>query len=240
MPPYNYSPVYLSPPPAPPSSYGEPSSSWPIPTFELRVEDLAHPGARMFLESTQPADALKDAVIAVCSSLYTHESVPMNVRSVLLVLRSGMGVPAYTTGGPTHKEINVSLDHIRNCAVRAKDEILGVLTHEMTHCYQYNARGTCPGGLVEGVADWVRLRAGFVPPHWRAGRGDKWDAGYDSTAYFLEWIESRYGCGTVRELNATMKDKEYTPAIFEELTGHDVKGLWKLYREYIATNPKSS
>jgi hypothetical protein len=35
------------------------------------------------------------------------------------------------------------------------------------HCYQWDAEGTCPGGLIEGVADWVRLNCDLSPPHWK-------------------------------------------------------------------------
>lgn len=38
---------------------------------------------------------------------------------------------AHTFGSNTHKEIHLSLDHIRNSAHRARDEILGVLVHEV-------------------------------------------------------------------------------------------------------------
>ena len=59
---------------------------------------------------------------------------------------------AHTFGSPTTKEIHFSLEHIRNSESRAKDEILGVLVHEMVHCYQYDGQGKTPGGLVEGIA----------------------------------------------------------------------------------------
>lgn len=72
---------------------------------------------------------------------------------------------AHTFGSPTHKEIHFSLDHIRNSESRARDEILGVLTHEMVHCYQYNGLGKCPGGLIEGIAGRSSLvRAARTPP----------------------------------------------------------------------------
>lgn len=45
------------------------------------------------------------------------------------------------------------------------------------HCWQYNGKRTCPGGLVEGIADFVRLRDGLSPPHWKKG-GTNWDEGY--------------------------------------------------------------
>ena len=68
-----------------------------------------------------------------------------------------------------HKEIHFSLNYINSIhpAARLTDEITGVLTHELVHCYQWDAHGTCPGGLIEGVADWVRLNCDLSPPHWR-------------------------------------------------------------------------
>ena len=45
------------------------------------------------------------------------------------------------------------------------------------HVWQYNGNNTAPGGLIEGIADWVRLKDGFIPPHWSRG-GDSWDDGF--------------------------------------------------------------
>ena len=59
---------------------------------------------------------------------------------------------AYTHGSNTDKEIHLSLDHISRSAARARGEIMGVLVHEVVHCFQYNAKGTAPGGLIEGIA----------------------------------------------------------------------------------------
>ena len=161
---------------------------------------------------------------------------------------------AYTHGSHTSKEIHFSLDHIKNVKDRAKDEIDGVLTHEVVHCFQCNAKGTAPGGLIEGIAggspfllrkkwivklfetlnaDYVRLHANLKPPHWKPTGGDKWDAGYQTTAYFLDWIEERYGEGTIRELNEGMKEREWSDEIFKEATGRKVDKLWKMYCAYL-------
>ena len=59
--------------------------------------------------------------------------------------------------------------------------------------------------------------------------GEKWDAGYEKTAYFLDWIENRYGEGTIRELNGWMQDKKYHRCVFKELTGRPVRKLWSMY-----------
>ncbi|KAG2351987.1 hypothetical protein BDR07DRAFT_1431125 [Suillus spraguei] len=92
-----------------------PQSTWIIPNFVLRVEDLSHPGASIFFDCVKPKEALKLATIRW---------------------------RGYTFGTHETKEINFSLDWIK----------IAVLVHEVVHCYQYNAKDTCPGGLIEGIA----------------------------------------------------------------------------------------
>lgn len=89
-------------------------------------------------------------------------------------------------------------------------------------------------------ADWVRLHAGLRPPNWKEGEGDKWDAGYASTAFMLEWIEAKYGYGTIRNLNLTMRDREYDDVMFKEHTGRKISSLWKDYRSYVTENQKNT
>ena len=90
--------------------------------------------------------------------------------------------------------------------------------------------GSAPSGLIEGIADYVRLRAGFVPPHWRRGQGSRWDEGYDVTGYFLNWIEKNYD-GFVRAINAILKDAKWDEGMFKLITGKCVDDLWKEYRQ---------
>ncbi|SPO40441.1 uncharacterized protein PSFLO_05923 [Pseudozyma flocculosa] len=73
-------------------------------------------------------------------------------------------------------------------------EVRGVLVHELVHTVQFDGDGTAPGGLIEGIADWIRLKAGFAPSHWKRGViGDSWDAGYERTAFFLDFASSFVG-----------------------------------------------
>jgi len=182
---------------------------------------------------------MRDAAVAVFQWLYvTTDKAPKKVETIQLVLRQMDGV-AYTTGSQTSKEIHFACQHIVNCAERCADEIRGVLVHEVVHCYQYNGQGACPGGLIEGIADWVRLRSGFVPPHWSPG-GSKWDEGYQVTAYFLQWLTERYGEGTVPEINELMKDALYNEHIFKTVTGRKVSKLWDFYKEHLGEGDGTS
>ncbi|KAL9000407.1 MAG: hypothetical protein Q9169_000924 [Polycauliona sp. 2 TL-2023] len=192
-------------------------------------------------------EELLAAVTAVLSILYkpsqSNSHIP-GTRSVTLKLRAMEGV-AYTTGSELdndHKEIHFSLDYIlavpTDPATRRRDEIQGVLVHEMVHCWQWNGQGTAPGGLIEGIADYVRLKAGLSPPHWKKEKKDHWDGGYQHTGYFLDWIESQYGEGSVRRINEALMNKQYDEeAYWVDLFGKHVKELWK---EYCKTMPEET
>ncbi|KAL4900365.1 hypothetical protein BDW74DRAFT_162183 [Aspergillus multicolor] len=235
--------------PLPAADTTAPSHKLPAPKFQLQIHDLRHPASQFFLTSIPDlATTLETALSAIIQQLYTpptpgpvaaagapaasgkkrkhlptfKPSIPPT-RSITVLLRDIGGV-AYTTGKDIdndHKEIHISLAYIQHCRTKADPlaEIVGVLTHELVHCYQYAApRATvdgkpddstprAPGGLIEGVADFVRLKAGLSPPHWTRPtsakeRPEKWDSGYQHTAYFLAWLEDvRVGRGAIGLLN---------------------------------------
>jgi hypothetical protein len=181
---------------------------------------------------------LEEAVNIVIRTLYTHDSKIPPTRSVTLILRSFEGV-AFTTGkaiDDDHKEIHLSTDFIASIAPeRRKQELRGVVVHEMVHCWQWAARGTCPSGLIEGIADYVRLRADLAPPHWnRAWKDCDWDAGYERTGYFLDYLERRFGDGTVIAINERLRDRKYHEEQFWKHCCHsDIKTLWAQYGKYL-------
>jgi len=230
-PPQPYQPAYLQPVP-------QEEQQWPIPKLHLRVNDVLSPGSGTFFDCVEIGSLFKQSVIQVLSHLYTPTTAPTNVRSITLILKDMQGV-AYTQGSELdddHKEIHFSTGYIQSSASRAHDEIFGVLVHEIVHCFQYNARGTCPGGLIEGIADWVRLKAGLAPPHWIRG-GAEWDQGYEVTGFFLDWIERKYGDPGdnkqptfVPKLNETLRDVDYKEEVFHSLVGKSVQDLWEEYK----------
>jgi len=180
--------------------------------------------------------------------------------------------PPKTELDDDHKEIHFSLSYIDSIhpASRLTEEITGVITHELVHCYQWNACGSCPGGLIEGIADWVRLNCNLSPPHWKretaggmyclyiyltrifvpsllcldvagccsvADLGPSlrrittaWDRGYEHTAYFLQYLENRFGEGTIRRLNEKLRLHEYNAKPFwTECLGRPVEQLYGDY-----------
>ncbi|KAF8672389.1 hypothetical protein HU200_049594 [Digitaria exilis] len=105
----------------------------------------------------------------------------------------------------------------------------GDVKTETTHVWQWDGQGQANGGLIEGIADYVRLKAGYAPGHWvQPGQGDRWDQGYDVTARFLDYCDSLKP-GFVALLNAKMKDG-YTDDFFAQILGKNVQQLWQEYK----------
>ncbi|KAJ5917685.1 hypothetical protein N7466_011239 [Penicillium verhagenii] len=262
----------------------------PQPKLRLHAQELRHPATKsFFLLIPDVSLALDTALRNIVKYLYTAgewgpndqrpkggvrrtgpqfvPSIPPT-RSVTLFLRDFGGV-AYTTGSELdddHKEIHFSLPYIQQCtsgpSAKADPlhELLGVLTHELVHCYQHTAPPQSqtvkgreiprpPGGLIEGIADFVRLKAGLEPPHWKkpksaAERAKNWDAGYQETAYFLAWIEDVWAeKGAVGRLNHRLlevgylgegKDKEQgEDGFWKGLFGREVDDLWDEYGRWL-------
>ncbi|XVE93446.1 hypothetical protein REPUB_Repub01dG0193300 [Reevesia pubescens] len=147
-----------------------------------------------------------------------------DVQKVTLFIENGDGV-AFSV----NNEIHVNANYLGNYSGDVKREFTGVLYHEMTHIWQWNGNGQTPGGLIEGIADFVRLKANYIPSHWvQPGQGDRWDQGYDVTARFLDYCNSLRN-GFVAELNKKMRTG-YSADYFVELLGKTVDQLWSDYK----------
>ncbi|KAL5857830.1 hypothetical protein ACOSQ3_005288 [Xanthoceras sorbifolium] len=131
-----------------------------------------------------------------------------------------------------NNEIHVQDDYIENIKGDIKWDFNGVLFHEMTHIWQ-NGLGKAPVAVTEGIADYVRLKANYIPAHWvKPGGGDRWDQGYDVTARFFDYCNGLKN-GFVAELNKKLKDG-YSDSYFVDLLGKDVNQLWTDYKAKFA------
>lgn len=167
---------------------------------------------------TPPAvdQKLKAATSTVLSRLCpSPDESPPPIRSITLILEEFDGV-AYTCGSKLdeeHKEVHLSLSYLADVQKNAKsdsnrvaNEVMGVLVHELVHAFQFNGKGTVPGGVIEGIADWLRGEAGLAPPHWREqpGEDDRWDAGYERTVRATHSASTReaYACPMRRAISS--------------------------------------
>ncbi|PWA47068.1 hypothetical protein CTI12_AA502690 [Artemisia annua] len=167
---------------------------------------------------------LSSATRFISSTFQQNTGNRKNVARVSVFIDNMDGV-AYAS----NNEIHVSAKYIQGYGGDVKREITGVLYHEMTHIWQWNGNGQAPGGLIEGIADYVRLKAGYAPSHWvKPGAGNKWDQGYDVTARFLDYCNGLRN-GFVAELNKKMRGG-YNDGFFVDLLGKTVDQLWADYK----------
>jgi len=113
-------------------------------------------------------------------------------------------------------------------------EDIDVVTHEVMHIVQDYGRSVGPGWLTEGIADFARSKFGID------NAGAKWALpelkpehtyknSYRITARFFTWIEKKVKPGTIKAVDASLRDHNYTPDIWAKLTGKDLDGLWADY-----------
>ncbi|KAK9677748.1 hypothetical protein RND81_11G164500 [Saponaria officinalis] len=132
-----------------------------------------------------------------------------------------------------NNQIQFSSDYLGSFSGDVKTEFTGVIYHEMTHVWQWDGNGQVSqknrGGLIEGIADYVRLKARFIPSGWaQPGDGKNWYDGYSTTARFLDYCDSLMS-GFVAQLNKKMKDG-YSDGFFQDLLGKSVDQLWSDYK----------
>ncbi|KAI4295709.1 hypothetical protein L6164_035726 [Bauhinia variegata] len=158
-----------------------------------------------------------------------------NVQRVSLIIVQNFNnpnVPAGTGGD----QIYFSADYIQQTG-GDKTEFTGVLYHEMTHVWQWDGNGQSEiGWVIEGIADFFRLKADYAPGHWvKPGDGANWKERSDVTALFLEYCDG-LKTGFVAELNKKMRDS-YSDDYFVQLLGKTVDQLWSDYKaKYSAAN----
>ncbi|KAK7280309.1 hypothetical protein RJT34_25372 [Clitoria ternatea] len=156
-------------------------------------------------------------------SLFEHSNV-RSVQNVNMVVEIIDGVTF-----ASNNTIHVSAEYIETYPTDVKKEITGLLYHEMAHILLLHGNGQAPSGLIEGMADFVRLKAGYAPDYWSPpGVGYDWGQGYEVTAQFLNYCDCIKN-GFVVELNKKMKSG-YSEGYFTELLGKPVTDLWSDYQ----------
>jgi hypothetical protein len=111
---------------------------------------------------------------------------------------------------------------------------IDVVTHEVMHIVQAYPHGAGPGWITEGIADYVRNEFGVNngPGGWTLpeySNKQSYRDAYRVTARFFTWVEKNYKKNLVKNLDAAMRNKEYTSDFWEKETGKTIDELWKAY-----------
>lgn len=143
--------------------------------------------------------------------------------------KNGVGV-TFRNKEKAEYEIVVSNGHLMRCRERLREELAGILVHEMVHVYQ-NDRNA-PGGLIEGIADYVRAELGYAMYDVRFDGSKRWDSGYKHTAGFLRYLDENRKKGAVRLINNAAA-MGYSEQLWNDIFGSSVETL---YREFVKSS----
>ena len=120
--------------------------------------------------------------------------------------------------------------------VRGHTNDWGMVIHELTHVVQSYPPGG-PGWLVEGIADYIRL-SHFEPkapkPRINPDKASYRDA-YKTTAIFLAWVEKRHDARLVAKLNTALRQRKYSPELWQAATSKTVDELWSDFSAELRT-----
>jgi hypothetical protein len=175
------------------------------------------------------AQLLWRAAHNTCRTLYRAESEVKPIEEITLIVYDYAGIAS--TQGTT---IRLSTNHLQETYDRGDDvalEIAGVLHFTTSLVYQNNLNNTAPGWVVTGIADFVRLRAGYIDPAERA-KGGAYDGPYSqTTAFFFDYLTTR-NPDIVYQLNQRLLPgaSAWSDDAFVTFMGSDLDTLWAEYQ----------
>ena len=210
------------------------------PGFDLEMLDTDPARQALFLDAVggDPEALVQDIGRKVCRILYRDaEEVPDSTHLTLRI-EYAVGDVAWKAGEGADITVMISTDHLQNLANQGADmatEVIGILFHEMAHMYQHDDHDGdgVDGGLIEGIADFVRIEAGYTPTGAEPSGEGSWNEGYTHTGFFLVWVDDQYD-DFVYALNLSMSSedgKTWTLQSFVDITGKTVDQLWDEYRD---------
>ncbi|CCQ10612.1 putative secretory protein [Pseudoalteromonas luteoviolacea B = ATCC 29581] len=207
------------------------------------------PEIRIQTQSSKPTtqwNQITPSVIAAISQnvarlLYRTERDSPNLASLTIVLKDMDGV-AYKEGDFNAATVFISNQyletyHQKHGSKATFDELVGILYHEIAHTYQYDDANYAEiGPIIEGIADLVRLKAGYVDFSARKVGGN-FDSGYKITAFYLAWLEQKFKEDYLMAINASLSpyDKQkWTWDFFALRLNLDLVKSWNDYQVEIS------
>jgi len=226
------------------------------PTVNLVNEATDHPGAQLFLDLIEEAgyESIEEWVQSCCQvinkELYAtvDEANAIGLTKITYIFTDG-GALSSKDGAAPHITVSFDLNYLvsfyeKHGANAARDELYGVLCHELMHGYQREPvgagvyqKGDEFFGFIEGTADLGRMLTGGFNPQRFPSAGNHWNDGYCNTAFFYKWILETRDPEFLVRLNATCKTQKpwSLDKALEELFGEEVSAqmMWSQFENEI-------
>ena len=205
-----------------------------LPARELQSKDSVTRNGYtlLFLNQDTALDMnVKEQLIDAFFKVYPAEAAaynPSTIKTVIFFIDTAYKGVAATSDGIVRFDPTWFHKHPHD---------IDVVTHEVMHLVQAYPGDSGPGWLTEGIADFVRFKFGVdnAGANWQlpaVKQTQSYKNAYRVTARFLAWIEKNKHEGTVKALDAAMRSKTYTAALWTQLTGKSVDELWAEYVDH--------
>ncbi len=202
------------------------------PAISFENRDPNGDGQAFMKAVPDPTVVMWQATRAVCRTLFRSGAEVPPVRAIALSVGAFDGVAGTGDGS-----IILSAPYLKMQADAGQDvlaEISGILHFQTSFLYQNPGRSADAAAtrwLLFGIADFVRLKAGYLD---RASRS-KPTAPYDQSgsraiAFFLDYV-SEANADVVYQLNRSLAPTAdaWSKDVFTTLTGSDLDSLWAAY-----------
>lgn len=182
---------------------------------------------------------------AIAKRLFNNVT-EINIFESVNVITDEYEFPAAKSGSDKNMILMFDLNHILNLELQSdqaiRDEIIGMLWHELTHGYNNvpNSGIYTPGNelhtYLEALANFIRIEAGYLE-HARANIDwidDINQDAYNQTAFFLEWVvKTHRNIDFIKQFNAAAKQLPTWSfdGAFKLILG-DARGLDIVFAEY--------
>ncbi|AXQ99912.1 basic secretory protein-like protein [Pseudoalteromonas piscicida] len=173
----------------------------------------------------------------VARLLYKDMRKAPKLPTLHIVFEDLKGV-AYKEGDFNGATIHISANYMENFSkshseTESVDELIGILYHEIAHAYQLDDHNYKEiGPIIEGIADVVRLKAGYIPDDTQKPGGNYKD-GYKNTAFFIDWLSKQSNRDLLQEINAQLDphdDIKWDWQYFEQSAGVKLDTAWQHYQ----------
>jgi hypothetical protein len=211
------------------------------PSVTIELEDTSETGAVFTDAVPDPVPFVQQTGRTVCRILYRSPEEVRDANHITLIVRNDPDYPGWKSGDVGDITVMISTYFLAEVEQDGRDvatEIRGVLLHEMTHMYQNDDKASGEGSyenlpnVIEAVADFVRIRAGYPPDGAYASKDGQWDdEGYWKPAFFLLWIDGQVP-DFLHNMNLAMEagdGQSWTPDNIEVITGRSVDDWWAEY-----------
>lgn len=220
-----------------------PWDGFPQPSISFVKNNPDHAGQAL-LEQVVPdlEEQIQAISLEIAKKLYNNVTEIKVFKSVQF--ETGLyDFPAAKSGTDEHMILLFDLQHIANVAQQGdaalRNEILGVLWHELTHGYNMvpDSGVYQPGNelhsYLEGLANYIRVDAGYLnlTPAWI----ESWNQdAYNQTSLFLQWVaQSNRNTDFIRLFNASANtiDNWSFDKAFKSIFGEQ-RGIEQVFGEY--------